>query len=62
MDDLNYLLRRQQQERSYAVATESTAAKAVHNRMASLYEDRIRRLTNGRVSIAPLAPAHGGAA
>lgn len=55
MTDLNYLFHRQQQERSLAAIAKSPAARIVHERLAALYESEIRRMTGGRIDIAPPA-------
>lgn len=47
--DLNYLLYRQQVERSRAVSASSAAARAAHSQLAALYEDAIGRVTSGRI-------------
>lgn len=48
--DLNYLLYRQQVERSRADAASCEAARAAHAQLASLYEDAIERRTMGKLS------------
>ncbi len=49
--DLNYLLRRQQEERTRAEAAASDEARQAHEELARGYEDQIRALTEGRVDI-----------
>lgn len=48
--DLNYLFHRQQVERSKANSADSQAARAAHEELAQLYEDEIRRASDGKVS------------
>lgn len=50
--DLNYLFHRQQVERSNASAADSEAARKSHEELAELYEDEIRRASDGNVSFA----------
>ena len=45
--DLNYLLHRQQVERSRARAAASEEARAVHEALARQYEKKIEKLTGG---------------
>jgi hypothetical protein len=47
--DLNYLLFRQQIERSKAVSASSAAAGTAHAELAALYENAIGQITNGRI-------------
>ena len=47
--DLNYLLFRQQIERSKAVSASSAAARTAHAELAALYENAIGQITNGRI-------------
>lgn len=49
--DLNYLLYRQQVERSMAAAATSEAARKTHEEMAKSYEQRIEQLTAEAFSI-----------
>jgi hypothetical protein len=49
--DLNYLLYRQQVERSMAAAASSEAARKTHEEMARKYEQRIEQLTAEAFSI-----------
>jgi hypothetical protein len=56
MEDLNYLFRRQQEERSRAERASCAEARDTHERLAELYEDRIRDLTSGQTRIFPLLP------
>ena len=48
--DLNYLFHRQQVERSKASTADSDAARKSHEELAELYEDEIRRTSDGKVS------------
>jgi hypothetical protein len=50
--DLNYLLHRQQVERSLAQAASSEAAREVHQELARKYEQQIEQLTGGHFTIA----------
>lgn len=50
--DLNYLLRRQQEERLRACAATTEAARLAHESMAAQFEAEIRRRTDGRLDIA----------
>lgn len=52
--DLNYLLKRQQEERSRAEAATSEPARRAHEGLASEFEDEIRRRTDGRLHIVPV--------
>lgn len=54
MDDLNYLFKRQQQERSNAERALSDDARRAHAELAGFYENRIHRLTQGRIGFSPL--------
>ena len=47
--DLNYLLYRQQVERSRASSAASAAARRAHGELADLYQRRIERLTGGNI-------------
>jgi hypothetical protein len=47
--DLNYLLYRQQIERSMSKAASSSAARKIHDEFARAYEDRIHQYTGGRI-------------
>ena len=47
--DLNYLLFRQQVERSRAATAQSPAARKVPRDFADLYQQRIERLTAGHL-------------
>jgi hypothetical protein len=53
MEDLNYLFHRQQQERSRAAAASCAEAREAHGSLAEFYENRIRDLTHGRITIVP---------
>lgn len=55
--DLNYLLRRQQEERSRATAAGTEAARLAHEAMAVQFENEIRRRTDGRMDIVFAEPA-----
>jgi len=48
-DDINYFFHRQQVERSRAATAPSAAARAVHRRLAQLYEEAIEQVTEGKV-------------
>lgn len=50
--DINYLLLRQQTERSRADAARSEAARRIHEQLASEYERMIEDATGGRVTFA----------
>lgn len=50
--DLNYLLNRQQVERSLAQAASSEAAREAHEALAREYEQQIEQLTGGNFTIA----------
>jgi hypothetical protein len=50
--DINYLLHRQQTERTRAEAAASQAARRAHEQLASEYERMIEDATGGRVSFA----------
>ena len=47
--DLNYLFRRQQVEHSLSQRATCQEAREAHARLAELYEESIKRLTQGRV-------------
>lgn len=47
--DLNYLFKRQQVETTLSQTAGSQAARAVHHRLASLYEKQIEVATSGVV-------------
>lgn len=49
--DINYLLYRQQVERSMAAAARNEAARRIHEEMAKKYEQRIEQLTAEAFSI-----------
>ena len=49
--DINYLLYRQQVERSMAAAASNLAARKIHEEMARKYEQRIEQLTAEAFSI-----------
>jgi hypothetical protein len=51
MDDLNYLFQRQQQERARADRASCDEAREAHGELARFYEERIARMTDGRVNI-----------
>jgi hypothetical protein len=48
--DINYLLRRQQMERSRAASATSHEARERHAQLADEYERLIRSATDGRIS------------
>jgi hypothetical protein len=52
MGDLNYLFHRQQQERDRSERAPSPEARMAHEQLAKFYEERISRLTKGRINIA----------
>ena len=52
--DLNYLLFRQQVERSRAKVSESDAAREAHEKLASAYEQRIEQSTADGFTLAEL--------
>lgn len=52
--DLNYLLRRQQVERSRAKEAKSKAAQHAHDELARKYEQQIEQITGNEFSIAPI--------
>lgn len=47
--NLNYLFRRQQVERSLAIAADTDAAREAHEELARRYELEIERKTEGRI-------------
>ena len=51
MDDLNYLFQRQQQERARADRASCVQAREAHDELARFYEERITRMTEGRINI-----------
>lgn len=51
--DLNYLLFRQQIEKSRASTATSAAAREAHRGLAELYQQQIERLTAGNLRFAP---------
>ena len=53
MDDLNYLFQRQQQERARADRASCEQAREAHDELARFYEERITRVTEGRINIQP---------
>lgn len=57
--DLNYLLHRQQVERSRADTASCEEAREAHAQLAALYEDAIQTLTRGNLSF--LEPAGSNA-
>jgi hypothetical protein len=54
MMDLNYLLHRQQAERSKAKAAKSEEARQAHDELARRYEEEIERLTGEKFNIDPM--------
>lgn len=53
MKDLNYLLYRQQIERSRSCSSACPEARAAHEQLAGLYEAEIERMTEGRLVFVP---------
>lgn len=53
--DLNYLLYRQQVERSLAQSATCPEARAAHAELAALYQARIERATKGNLRFIPVA-------
>lgn len=53
--DLNYLLFRQQVERSSAQSAACPEARAAHAKLAALYEARIELASNGNLRFIPVA-------
>ncbi len=51
VDDLNYIFQRQQQERQRAEMASCAEARKAHQRLAEMYEDRIRELTSRRMAV-----------
>ena len=51
MDDLNYLLRRQQEERTRAENAACDASRNAHEELAQAYEALLGRFTEGRVRL-----------
>ena len=47
--DINYLLYRQQVERSRAKAATSATSRKIHEQLAGEYERQIEQVTNGRI-------------
>jgi hypothetical protein len=56
-NDLNYLLFRQQIERSRARTAACAAARTAHADLADLYQQRIERLTGGNIRFPAAAPS-----
>ena len=54
--DLNYLFRRQQVEHSLSERATCREAREAHARLAELYEESIKRLTQGRVGFDIIGP------
>ena len=52
--DLNYLLYRQQVERSRARSAACEAARAAHDSLAALYETRIEHMIGGTLTFMPV--------
>lgn len=48
--DLNYLFHRQQVERSKASSADSEAVRKTHEELARLYEDEIKRASDGKLT------------
>ena len=51
--DLNYLLHRQQVERSHAERASTNAARKAHEELARRYEQQIEALAGNAFSVAP---------
>ena len=58
--DINYLMLRQQTERSRAETATSVVARKIHEQLADEYERLIEDATQGRISF--MRSAHGDAA
>ena len=56
--DLNYLLRRQQEERIRADTATCDQSRAAHEGLAVQFEEQIRRLTDGRLNLAAVGCVH----
>lgn len=54
--DINYLLRRQQMERSRAASATSDVARQRHQQLADEYERLIHSATQGRISFVQPTP------
>lgn len=54
--DINYLLARQQAERTRAESASSEAARKAHEQLASEYERMIEDATQGRISFVHAQP------
>lgn len=54
--DINYLLRRQQMERSLAASATSPVARQRHEQLADEYERLIHDATQGRISFVQSTP------
>jgi len=52
--DVNYLLLRQQTERSRAATATSEVARKIHEQLADQYERLIEDATEGRISFVPV--------
>jgi hypothetical protein len=52
--DLNYLLKRQQEERLRASIAACEASRLAHEGLAARFEEEIRQRTEGRVNIRPM--------
>ncbi len=59
--DLNYLLHRQQVERSRAQAATAEDARAAHEAMARKYEEQINELTSDEFSLSAEQNGHTSA-
>ena len=57
--DINYLFRRQQVERSLAMAATSDAAREAHEQLALEYERQIEAVTDGRIMFVAAAAEPG---
>jgi hypothetical protein len=57
--DINYLLLRQQTERSRAETATSDVARRIHEQLADQYERLIEDATNGRISFITVEASSG---
>jgi hypothetical protein len=55
--DLNYLLKRRQEERMRASIAACEASRLAHEGLASRFEEEIRRRTSGRVNLRAVVTA-----
>ena len=56
MKDPNYLFHRQQEERSRAEGASCPKARDAHEKLAELYENRIRDITGRPMNVSPRLP------